>query len=65
MYNEKTNKVGICVFKGDYLLSKEVVKKYNCEKYINLDAGGSTNFFVNGIGWFETSRILYPIIYWK
>lgn len=64
LYSESTNKVGICVYKGDSSLADDVAKKYGSKKYCLLDSGGSTNFYNNSVGLFVTSRVLNNIIYW-
>lgn len=64
IFDEINNKVGICVFKGTSDMSKDVAKKYKCDKWVCLDGGGSTNLYVDGKGLFVTSRVLNSIIYW-
>lgn len=63
-YNSKSNKVLIAVFQGSYKEVKNILEKYECEGGLGLDAGGSTNFYLNGKAIYKTSRILNNIIYW-
>lgn len=63
-YSSKTNKILIAMFNGDTTVSEQIAKKYGLDYYLNIDAGGSSNMYLDGFGIFKTNRILNNIIYW-
>lgn len=64
-YNNETKKVLILCLNGSAEQAKIVANKYGCkDSYILLDAGGSTNFYLDSVGKYVTSRVLNNIIHW-